>query len=95
MAGVLASKPVLTNKQAMPAADGTKTVSDISDDSDWILVTKTRRHKMPKDERSMVMKIGKGKSKITRDAKSKVTKTKTSMTVTKVIVPGNMEAKKA
>jgi hypothetical protein len=41
------------------------------------------------------MKIGKGKSKITRDAKSKVTKTKTSMTVTKVIVPGNMEAKKA
>jgi hypothetical protein len=88
MAGVLTSKPVLTSKQAKPAPDGTKTVSDICDDSDWILVTKTKRHKMPKDERSMVMKNGKGKSKITRDAK-------TNMTVTKVIVPGNKEAKKA
>jgi hypothetical protein len=80
MAGALVSEQVRL-------APGTEVVTENNDDG-WILVTKTKRHKMPKDERSQVMKRNKGKSKTTRDA---MTETKTKM----VNVPGDVKAKSA
>jgi hypothetical protein len=94
MAGALSKRVKL--------ATGTESGTKDNDENDWILVTKTRRHKMPKDERSQVMKMNKGKSKITRDAKigkrDSMTQTKKAMTKSKVIeviVTDNKEAKKA
>jgi hypothetical protein len=80
VAGALISKHV-------GLAPGTDVVNE-NTDGDWILVTKTKRHKMPRDEITQAMKMSKVKSKTTRDA---MTKTKTRM----VIMPGDVKAKSA
>jgi len=61
------SKPI---SEQVGLAPGTEVMTEKNDGS-WILVTKTKRHKMPRDERSQVMKISKVESKTTRDAMTK------------------------
>jgi hypothetical protein len=54
--------------QARLTEKASKEIKISQDQNDWILVTKTRRHRMPKQQESKVMKKRKVSAKAKRDA---------------------------